>query len=202
MKYILMTGAALLAFTATNPASADEMGMGPYVGAYGGYGWTESDTSAGVDVDPEGGDYGIYAGFQADGLLDKTINRTGLALTGALEVYYGWSGADDTVGGVDFEKDHEYGIRFRPGLAFIDRVSPIDIAPYGIIGYRRTNYDASVAGLSTDEDFDGFELGIGTELVAYDNVGIRLDYTHVWYGEENGFDPDEDNIRVGVGYHF
>jgi outer membrane immunogenic protein len=203
----LILGTAALICVAPAMAHAQSAGdrtfAGPYVGAYGGYGWTNADVSGtSVEVEPNGGDYGIYAGFQADRLLDTTINRTGLGLTGAVEFHYGWSGADDTVAGVNFEKDHEWGVNFRPGLTFLNNDAVVDVAPYAIIGYRSTEYEASGAGASGDETYDGFELGIGTELVAYDNVGVRLDYTHVWYGEENGFDPDEDNVRVGVGYKF
>ena len=48
----------------------------------------------------------------------------------------------------------------------------------------------------------GFELGAGTELVTFQNFGVRADYTHVWYGSSSGFNPDEDDVRLGVAYHF
>lgn len=207
MKKLLFGTVAILSVSTVHGARAENVydndtSIGPYVGVYGGYGWTDADTNAGVSVSPDGGDYGIYGGVQVDQLLDSTVNRTGLGLTGAVELHYGWSGADDNVGGVNFEKDNEFGVSFRPGLSFLNNNAVLDINPYGIIGYRRTEYEASVGGLSADDEYDGFELGIGTQLLAYEDVGVRLDYTHVWYGEENGFDPDEDNLRIGVGYHF
>jgi opacity protein-like surface antigen len=126
----------------------------------------------------------------------------GLGLTGALEIYYTESNADDNSAGIDIEKDHDWGITFRPGLTFLDNNSPMGLKPYGILGWRRANFDASAAGLSDDEDFDGFELGLGTEVYAREAIGVRLDYSHVFYEEKNGIDPDEDSLRLGVLYHF
>lgn len=208
MKKILLGTVALATFSLAQGVQAqeynsqDNYNYGPYIGAYGGYGWSDLEVNGATDPDFSGGDYGVYVGFQADSLLDATINRTGLGLTGAIEAHYGWSDQDDTVGAVSIEKDNEWGINFRPGLKFLNNDAIVDVAPYAIIGYRRTNFDATVGAVSADEDYNGFELGIGTELIAYDNIGVRLDYTHVWYGEKNGIDPDEDNVRIGVGYKF
>ena len=110
MKKLLLTSAALLTMTASYSV-ADEYSMdadrltGPYIGVYGGYGWTDlegEDSFAGVDADLNGADYGLFIGMKADTLLDATINRLGLSLTGALELQYGWSSQDDTVGLAEF----------------------------------------------------------------------------------------------------
>lgn len=210
MKKILMTGAAILTMGATHAAHADSynsnnhdsMMSGPYIGAYGGYGWNDVDTSTG-DVSVDGTDYGVYAGIKADKLLDSTVNRLGTSLTGALEVYYGGSSAEENLGTATLDKNYEYGVRFLPGLAIIDDVNPIGYNPYGILGYKRANFEIDGVG---DETFDGFELGIGTELVAYNNVGVRMEYAHTWYGDEDiggiNVDNDEDTVRVGAAYHF
>ena len=102
----------------------------------------------------------------------------------------------------NIEKDHEWGVSFRPGLSFVDDAMPFGIKPYGIIGYKRANFEATTAGVSDDEDFDGFELGFGTELMAYNDFGVRLDYSHTWYEDKSGFDPSVDDLRLGVAYHF
>lgn len=207
MKKILMTGAAILAVATFNTASAQDYSMdndrmtGPYVGLYGGYGWNDTEVGA-ADADVNGADYGIYAGFKADTLLDETINKIGLGLTGAVEVYYGGSSADDTVGGVNVEKDYEYGVRFLPGLAILDEINPVGYNPYGILGYKRANFEAG----GSDETLNGFELGLGTELVAYDNIGVRIEYAHTWYGDKTiggvNVDNSEDTVRVGVAYTY
>ncbi len=203
MEKLLLGTVAALSFTTFQTAQAQDTSLsGAYVGVYGGYGWTDTENSNGADPSPSGTDYGIYGGYKIDSLLDQTVNQTGLGLTGALELHWGGSTADDTVGGVKIEKGREYGLSFRPGLSFLNSDSLFTINPYGIIGYRNTEFEARVANLEFDETYHGFELGIGTELMAYDNLAFRVDYTHVWYGEENGIDPDEDNLRFGVGYNF
>jgi len=206
MKKLLLTsllcGAA--SFATLSAASADVMdrtSLGPYIGVQGGYTFAE-DEVGGTDIDVDGGNYGVFVGFQADTLLNNTVNRLGIGLTGAIEAHYNWSDADDSEGGVSIEKNHDWGVSFRPGLNFISDATPLNLNPYGIIGYRRAEFEASGGGFDAEEDFDGFELGLGTELVAYDNVGIRAEYSYTWYSEEDDIDPSEHNVRIGAAYHF
>ncbi len=168
---------------------------GVYVGGYGGYGWTDADVDGGSDADINGWDYGVFAGYSMDALLDRTL---GMGINGSLEAFYGWSDADDETGGVDLEKEHEWGINFRPGLSFIDDYT-LGLKPYGIIGYRRAEFNTDLG----DSDWhDGFDLGLGTEVVAFSDFGVRLDYTHTFYEDKGGLDPDEDDLRLGIAYHF
>ena len=194
-KYALLTATALIALSApahaqyNQQATAHQEGTisplsGVYLGGYGGYGWTDADSA-----DLSGGDYGLFAGYSLDTLLDSTL---GLGINGSIETFYGWSDQDDD--GV--EKDNEWGINFRPGLSFVDDYM-WGLKPYGIIGYRSAEFDAG-----GDSDWhDGFELGLGTEIMAMGDFGVRLDYSHVWYDDNGGIDPDEDDLRLGVAYH-
>jgi outer membrane immunogenic protein len=179
--------------TYTSTVDTSSTSWGPYIGAYGGYGWTSADTAVG-DLDVDGADYGGLIGFKVDHLLQ------GLGITGAVEAYYGDSNAEDDLAGVTIEKGQEWGVNFRPGLSFLNYGTQIN--PYGIIGYRRTEFETSGGAFAGDETYDGFDLGIGTEIVSWNNVGLRADYTHTWYEEKNGLDPDENNVRVGLIYHF
>lgn len=159
---------------------------GPYVGVTGGYNWGE-----GI----EGGEFGVFAGVEVGRMIDRHLNW---GMFGALEAHYIWSESDGSVGGVGIGKDNEWGISFRPGFDFIADSAPLGLKPYAILGYRRAEFEGG--GVSTD--FDGFELGLGTQLMAWGQVGLRLDYTHVFYEEKGGLDPDEDNLRLGLSYHF
>lgn len=210
MKHLMMAAAAITLMS--SPALADSYRdnsttysplTGAYVGVMGGYTWGESDSSiAGVNPEVSGDEYGVFAGYKVDSLLDSTVNRMGLGLNGAVEAHYMFSTADDTDGGATFDKNGEFGLSFRPGVSFIDEMSPMGLNPYAIIGWKRTNFEASGGGVAIDKTYDGFELGIGTEVLAYEDYGIRIDYSHTWYEENGGFEPDEDSLRVGVAYHF
>jgi outer membrane immunogenic protein len=209
IKTILMTCALALGITGMvalpAPAHAKKDGhlnggttpdTGLYLGLYGGYGWTDTDTDGGGSADVNGWDYGVLGGYQFGQFID---NNMGLTL--ALEAFYGMSEADDEVAGVTIEKDHEWGVNFRPGFTMFND-NAMGIKPYGIVGYRRAEFEATGGGFTGDETYDGLELGLGTELVAYGDVGVRLEYSHVFYGEENGIDPSENDVRLGLVYHF
>lgn len=208
-KTALLTAAALVALSGAAHAQYQQQATykdegtisplsGVYLGGYGGYGWTDAEVSGFSDPDINGADYGFFAGYSLDTLLDSTI---GMGINGSIEAFYGWSSADDDVAGVSFEKEDEWGINFRPGLSFVDDYA-FGFKPYGIIGYRRAEFSGSAGGVSASEDYNGFELGLGTELMAFSDFGVRLDYSHVFYGEKNGVDPDENDLRLGVAYHF
>ena len=195
MKTTLFATVAAVAIAFSAPSMAQDMGSSPLTGAYigllGGYTNTELE-AGGASEDLTGGDYGIFAGFKLDKYLENSIG-----ITGAIEAHYAWSTADEEIGGITLEKDSEFGISFRPGISISERFNP-----YGIIGYKRTEFDASGFGLSASEDYNGVELGLGAEVLSYGNIGFRLEYAHTWYDEDDGLDVDEDTIRAGVSYNF
>lgn len=185
---LLATAAILVSAPALAETNSTTNLTGSYVGVYGGYGW--SDVGA---ADVSGWDTGVFAGYKVDHVMDFT-NGYVFGGNAAIEAFYGTSNAD--AAGLD--KDQDWGVSFRPGLSILDSVtSDIGVNPYAILGYRNTEFDSG-----TSEDYDGFELGIGTELVAYGNAGIRLDYSHTWYASEAGVDPESDDLRLGLSYHF
>lgn len=233
MKKVLMLGVALIALSAAAPAMADQysqttttatstttaaapqnyevntrgtrddsMLTGFYAGVYGGYDWTDADTPTTSSANVDGWDGGIFVGYKVDKWLDS-VNHFGIGLNGAIEAFYGWSDADDTVGTIKVEKDNEWGVSFRPGFSFVDEyASKIGLSPYGILGYRNTEFKTSGAGGVGNARHDGFELGLGTELASYNGFGVRVEYSHTWYDQEDGIDPDSNDLRAGVAFHF
>lgn len=228
MKKILMLSAALIALSAAHPARADQYTQqttttttnsqqnyeynrgnthdtplsGFYVGIYGGYDWNDVDTPATSTANVDGWDGGVFLGYRLDRLMDS-VNHLGVGMNAAVELSYGNSNADDTVGTIKVEKDNDWGLSFRPGFSFVDEATKgLGVSPYAILGYRLTEFDTSGAGGVGNAYHDGFELGVGTELAAMGDFGVRVEYSHVWYDNEDGIDPDSNNVRAGIAYHF
>ncbi len=191
MKKIHVLSALLIAIS--TPALAKEGTItplsGPYIGVYGGYDWTDAGAA-----DPAGWDGGVFVGFKLDALM-KHMNGMGIGMNGAVEAFYGMSNADDG----PLEKKNEWGVSFRPGFSVIDSMfSPTGLNPYFILGYRNTSFEAA----GNSDRYNGFELGVGTELIARGNFGVRAEYAHTWYDSHNGIDPDSNDVRLGLSYHF
>jgi len=196
MKKYLLIAASFVAFAPAAHA-ADAVPSANaffYAGVEGGLDRTNVDTTAGSD-DITGGDYGLFAGYKMNDVM-----QNGMGLNAAVEVHYDWSNADDDflgIAGVTVEKQNEWGIDVRPGYAVSDMFNP-----YGILGYERMELKGNAGAFSGTESYNGFVLGAGAEFTPWNNIGIRLDYTHTWYGEKNDVDPDENEVKLGVGYHF
>jgi opacity protein-like surface antigen len=198
---ICMVAAPLLLALSTAPAQAYPNsnsnvtpGSGFYLGGYGGWTWTDA---SGFSVD--GGDWGVLGGFDLGSYLNRNSN---MGLDVGLELHYGWSSADDTVGAVKVKKGNEWGVDLHPGFSVISNAMPLGLKPYAILGYRQTEFDTERATGTNEDTFHGFALGAGAEVLAWGHAGVRLDYTHVWYGSHNGLDPDEDNLRGALVFHF
>ena len=167
-KSLLSAVVFVASISMAGTASAQESVFeGFYVGGQAGYSIIDVDISvAGVgsasdDMDGFGG--GGFIGF----------GGTNGSLYGSIEAELGYDGADwsESAGGIsaDLEAQLTYGLGFRAGWIAAD-----NLLIYGRVGWIRTNVEASVTGLgSDDEDFDGLRIGGGVEGKIGDNIGVR-----------------------------
>ncbi len=194
--------ALLIAISAPAPAQANDVTASDfYVGGYGGHEWTNTSVTGGSSFDLRGNDGGVFAGYNVGSLLNREMN---MGLEGGLEAHYGWTWHSEESGAIaggpaSLEKKNEWGLDFRPGLSFITNSMPLNLRPYAILGYRQAQFRNSITG---NTDHGGFDLGAGMELVSYQHFGVRLDYNHVYYRSHEGIDPHENDLRLGLAYHF
>jgi opacity protein-like surface antigen len=195
-KYIkaLYIATTLLLIPGLTLAQSDK--LSPYIGIYGGYGELHTFSNAlNREVFSDGMELGAFAGLKVNKLFgDNSIFNF------AVEVNAGTSGVDGGVNGISFEKKHDLGLSFRPGFT-IKPTSSITLSPYAILGYRRAKF-SSTGTTTSEETFNGFELGLGTNLLNFDNWGVRFEYSRTFYQEDRGVDVDEDAFRLGMGYYF
>ncbi|MFO8032711.1 MAG: porin family protein [Desulfohalobiaceae bacterium] len=102
----------------------------------------------------------------------------------------------------DGEFEESYGLSARLGNLLAENV-----LAYGLIGWQQVKLDASNnEGWSEDEKFDGLRLGAGVEYQSNQNVFIRGEYSHTFYGDEelNGIDvePEQGHFQMGIGFRF
>lgn len=213
MKKLLLTSAALSLLAA--PAFAADAVIyeptpaapiapvvydwsGFYVGAQGGYVWTNLDLPSGFgDEDFDGGTLGLHAGFNAqNGNLVYGIEA---------DVNYTWNSNDYLVSGFDVEVGTDWAASVRGRLGYaLDRT-----LIYGTAGLAITNGYVDVSGVGDEsETFTGWTVGAGVEHAFTDNWTARIEYRYSDYGSEDfglgfgDFDLTEHAVRVGVSYRF
>ncbi len=153
-------------------------------------------------------------GTEIDGVSASDLNVGAFAGSGTnyQNFYYGLEGHfnvnnadfEETDGTDKLEMDFEesYGLSARLGSLISDTV-----LAYGLLGWQQLNIDVSDnLGNSDDESFDGFRVGAGVEFQTSQNVFIRGQYSHTFYGseklEETDVEPESGNFQMGLGFRF
>ena len=166
---------------------------GFYLGALGGYGWGNADTSAG-GVGANGFDVGGYAGANW---------QWGNFVVGAEgDVLFPWR--DDSSGGIEVDQGLNGSLRARAGIA-LDR-----FLLYGTGGLAATDLELSGGGISDDKTLWGWTAGAGVEGMLTDNITARVEYRFTDYQDKTftlgGGPVDSDftthTIHGGVGVKF
>jgi hypothetical protein len=151
---------------------------------------TSGGGTASLSPDISGLDYGMSAGYRHFFSEEFFVDS---------EIDFAFSNADDSVGGLNFDKNHGYGLAIKPGY-----VIDSDVKVYGILGYRWAEYELSSGTASAEETFDGLSYGLGGEYSISDDYGIALEYHRVNYGSYNenlsgtnaNYDGDENQFKL------
>jgi outer membrane immunogenic protein len=171
--------------------------VGPYVGAQIGYSVYDIDASLPAQGSIEG-----FSGSGAEGgLYGGWGTQFAPALYGGVEAEYSWSGAEHTTNGFKIEDDSNYGISGRVGW-----LPSSNTMLYARLGWQRANLEYSIDGLKSDQDHDGFRVGLGAEVAMTGDWLLRMDYAHTMYDDVTigaaKFEPDNDVFRIGIARQF
>lgn len=123
-----------------------------------------------------------------------------------IEANFGQGGAEAKVSIGDLQikgsAEESYGLAVRFGRYFGQE----EVAAYGLLGYQRTNFEASVGSYSADADFDGLRVGGGVDFRVAPQVDLRLQYSRTYYEsrtfEGEKFEPEESLFEAGVMFRF
>lgn len=171
------------------PEQASFDWSGFYIGAFGGYGWGETDD--GFDsVDIEGALAGGTVGYN---------HQMGQFVVG-LEADGAWSGIEGDDAAFDTSIDWLSTVRGRVGFALDNFL----IYGTGGAAIGEVSYDD---GIVDDSDTRvGWTAGGGVEAAVTDNISIKGEYLYVDLGEEEigGTDVDINahTVRGGINYRF
>jgi outer membrane immunogenic protein len=171
-------------------ASFDWSGF--YIGAFGGYGFGETD-DAGLGVsDIEGALAGGTVGYN---------HQMGQWVVG-IEADGAWSGIDNEDDNLAYDASIDWlsTVRGRVGFAFEN------FLVYGTGGAAIGEVSTEVLGVEDSDTRVGWAAGGGVEAALTDNISIKGEYLYVDLGDEelNGADVDINahTIRGGINYRF
>lgn len=186
--------AADLVYSEPAPASAPTAydWSGFYLGAHGGYVWTDVEEElSGETEDFDGGLLGVHAGY----------NWQSGSIVYGLEADLSHTWNEETIVGIDFGTDWQGSVRARLGYA-MDRT-----LFYGTAGVAATNVYAELGPVSIEDTAAGYTIGGGVEHAFTRNWTARAEYRYTDFGDIDfglGAEAEltEHSLRAGVSYRF
>lgn len=194
IKQTLLAGATALVLTAMVPAAANAntgygtaSNSGLYLGLGAGYTW--GDDGAGLGIDPDGWEGGVFGGYR-HGFNDM------FALGAEAGVDF-VNNVEEDAAGAKIDKRNSYYVELQPVFTFAR-----DWNVFGSAGWQWAQYKGTVLGVTDTQTYDGFRYGGGIEYAYWQRTGVRAQLTQVEYDQEGPFEPEETNLRVGVFHKF
>lgn len=176
-----VAAAALFSLTGISAAQAQTPLAGAYGGVQGGYDIFKDQWGAGKWKGIEGG---VFMGYNAQ-VAEQMI----VGVEANLNV------TDAKNSTIDIKTKNDYGISARAGF----------LATENVLVYARGGYQRALIGTTgLSHHFDGWTLGAGIETAVADNISVRAEYIYAGYKANAAFgaNPSQQNMNVGVAFHF
>ncbi|MBS3651298.1 porin family protein [Pseudaminobacter sp. 19-2017] len=171
---------------------------GPYVGVYGGYGFsgTSEDEAAGNDIGTKGFLGGGFAGYNFD---------TGTGFVAGIEGDVGYSGVKGDNAGTTVKSGVDGSARARLGYT----ITP-DLLAYATAGGAAKRMSVEEGGVKDSATQLGWTAGVGADMKITEKVFGRVEYRYTDYGSETfstgSGDRDvsakDHRIQMGLGVSF
>ncbi|MDH6235235.1 outer membrane immunogenic protein [Mesorhizobium soli] len=227
-KYIIAS--ALIAASITGAKAADVVVQEPvaiynwsgvYVGAQIGYAWAnarfENSYGDSSDLNPRGFFGGIYGGynyqFSNDVVIGVDADINAADIRRGSDYYFEGKLNNDRIDASSKVK-WTGAVRARLGYA-MDRFLPYIAGGYSAAQFEMSLYDAAFnREFSEKTTRNGWNLGVGLDYAATDNLILRAEYRYSDYGRRNSDDfwGDQNesqrikfrtnDIRLGIAYKF
>jgi outer membrane immunogenic protein len=181
---------------------------GFYLGAMGGYGWSDRVTVGGfVVTNPN-----INGGF-GGGTLGFNYQLPGTMFVLGFETDAAWSDIQDTIGIVGLASAQERVLSFgsvtgRAGVA----INNVLLYGKGGYGWADNQISATVLGLTASESHfhSGWTVGGGVEAGIYGGWTAKVEYMFARYSQETylaaiggvGLGADVQTVKAGINYRF
>ena len=181
---------------------------GFYLGAMGGYGWSDQVTVGGVTLtNPD-----INGGF-GGGTVGFNYQAPGSMIVVGIETEAAWSDIQHTVGIVGLataqERIQSFGsVTGRAGFA----IENVFVYGKGGYGWAENQISATVLGLTASESHfhSGWTIGGGAEFAFAGPWSAKVEYLFARYSQETylaalggvGLGADVQTIKAGINYRF
>lgn len=176
MTKTILASVGIAALLSMSAAHAESPLAGIYGGIQGGYDIYDFGTNG------KGVEGGVFLGYNAP---------VGNKIVVGAETNFNLSDANSAVAGA--KARNNYGISARAGFLATDSV-----LVYARGGYVRSSIRVGVA----KDTFDGYSLGGGIEAAVMENVSVRAEYIYNNYTSSLGIEPTQQQMNLGVAYHF
>jgi outer membrane immunogenic protein len=186
MKKAILSSVAAVALMAIAGVSAAQAADTPFAGGYAGI-------QGGYDIFKDQWNGDKFKGVEGGLFMGYNVPVAEKVILGG-EVNFNLSDAHNSTYGIKAKND--YGISARAGF----------LASDNIMVYARGGYQRALINLEgvDSHHFNGWTLGAGIETALSQQISLRVEYVYAGYKSNStlGVNPNQQNMNIGVAYHF